>query len=70
MSAVVGDQWRIAYAVKVREAMGPELCAIADALRGTFGAKLSWLEAPSMTVGTEPERGVPTQWDGVRRMSS
>ena len=67
MNAAVGDQWRIAYAEKVRAAMGPDLRAIADALRETFNAKLYWLETPSLTVGTEPERGVCTQWDGVRR---
>lgn len=67
MNAAVGDQWRIAYAEKVRDAMGPDLRAVADALRTTFGAKLAWLETPTMTVGAEPEWGVPTQWDGVRR---
>jgi hypothetical protein len=67
LNAVVGDQWRIAYAEKVRAAMGPELRAIADALRETFGAKLSWLETPTMSVGTEPEWGVPTQWQGQRK---
>ena len=66
MSAAVGDQWRIAYAEKVRVAMGADLCAVADALRETFGAKLSWLETPTMTVGTEPQWGVPTQWDRKR----
>lgn len=67
MSAAVGDQWRIAYAEKVRAAMGPDLRAVADALRERFNAKLSWLETPTMTHGTEPERGVCTQWNGVRR---
>lgn len=67
MNAAVGDQWRIAYAEKVRSAMGPELCSVADALREMFGAKLAWLETSSLTVGIEPEWGVITQWDGVRR---
>ena len=66
MSADLGTQWRIAYAIKVRQAMGDDLCAVADALRETFGAKLSWLETPTMTVGTEPQWGVPTQWDRKR----
>jgi hypothetical protein len=67
LSVAIGDQWRIAYAQKVRDAMGPDLCAVADALRVTFGAKLSWLETDGLTVGTEPDWGVPTQWGGIRR---
>ena len=66
MKVETGPQWRIAYALKVRTAMGPDLCAIADALRVTFDAKLAWLETSTMTVGTEPEWGVPTQWRGER----
>jgi hypothetical protein len=67
LSAAVGDQWRIAHAEKVRAAMGADLRAVADALREAFGAKLTWLETPTMTVGSEPDWGVPTHWVGVRR---
>lgn len=69
MSAQVGPQWRMAYAEKVRQAMGPEFAAIADALRGVFGAdvKLTWLETPTMNHGVKPEEGVPTHWSGERR---
>lgn len=67
MGASVGDQWRIAYAQKVREAMGPDFRAVADALRERFDAKLAWLDTPTLKHGTEPEWGVPTQWDGIRR---
>jgi hypothetical protein len=67
LNAAVGDQWRIAYAEKVRSEMGSEMCAVADALRETFDAKLTWLETSTMTVGTEPEWGVPSQWTGGRR---
>jgi hypothetical protein len=42
-------------ATEVREAMGPELCAVADALRLTFGAKITWLETPSLVIGIAPE---------------
>lgn len=51
----VGDQWRIAQAEKIRAAMGPEMCSVADALRETFGAKITWLETPSMSLGTKLE---------------
>lgn len=54
MSTVVGDQWRIAQAERIREAMGPDFCAVADALRETFGAKLAWLETPEIQTGTPP----------------
>jgi len=67
LSAQVGDQWRIAYAQKVRVAMGPQMCAVADALRLQFGAKLEWLETPTLTHGHEPDWGVPTQWNGERK---
>lgn len=67
MSVEVGPQWRMAQAEKMRAAMGPELCSIADALRETFGAKLIWLETPTVKVGTEPEQGTVTQWQGERR---
>lgn len=67
MSVEIGPQWRIAQAEKIRSAMGPELCAIADALRETFGAKLTWLETPSLSMGTKPEEGVVTQWQGERK---
>lgn len=62
----VGDQWRIAQAERVRQAMGPDLAAVADTLRSTFGAKLVWLETPSLTMGEKPDDGVPTQWSGER----
>lgn len=67
MSVAVGDQWRIAQAERVRSAMGPELAAIADALRADFGAKLVWLETPKLSIGTKPEEGVPTRWHGERK---
>lgn len=68
MSESLGPQWRIAYAEKVRAAMGPELAAVADSLRETFGdVKLNWLETSTLTVGTKPEEGVPTQWHGERK---
>lgn len=68
MSSQLGPQWRIAYAEKVRAAMGPEFAAVADALRATFGeAKLNWLETPALTVGTKLEEGIPTQWHGERK---
>ena len=68
MKVEVGPQWRIAYAEKVRTAMGPEMSAVADALRETFGeAKLNWLETPTLSVGAKPEEGVPTQWHGERK---
>jgi len=67
MSALVGDQWKISRAQQVRDAMGPEMCAVADALRETFGARLTWLEAETMQIGSEPDWGVPTQWHGTRR---
>jgi hypothetical protein len=41
-------------AAEVREAMGPEMCAVADALRETFGAKISWLDTPTIASGTPP----------------
>ena len=61
-----GPQWRMAQAEKVREAMGPELCAVADALRSTFGAKVVWLRTEKLTLGEEPE-GVPTACRSERR---
>lgn len=63
----VGDQWRIARAEQVRSAMGPELCAIADALRETFGARVVWLSTPKLTLGEEPEAALPTSWRSERR---
>lgn len=54
-------------AAEVREAMGPEMCAIADALREQFGARLTWLKTPEVVIGTKPEDGVPTQWSGERK---
>lgn len=67
MSVEIGPQWRIAQAEKIRAAMGPELTAIADSLRETFGAKLTWLETPTLSMGTKPEEGVPSQWTGERK---
>lgn len=67
MSTQIGAQWRIAQAEKIRAAMGPEMCAVADALRETFGAKLAWLETPALSIGERPEEGVATQWVGERR---
>lgn len=48
--------------------MGPEFCAIADALRKTFGdiKGLDWLKTDALTMGTEPG-GICTKWDGVRK---
>lgn len=67
MSAQVGPQWRIAKAEQIRAAMGPEYCAVADALRATFGeVKQVWLETPTLSMGTKPEEGVPTQWERRR----
>jgi len=68
VSVEVGPQWRIAKAEKVRAAMGREFAAVADSLRETFGdVKLNWLETPTLTIGTKPDDGVPTQWQGERR---
>lgn len=68
MRTEVGPQWRIAQAEKIRAAMGPDMCAVADALRETFGdVKLNWLETPSFTLGTKPEEGVLTRWHGERK---
>jgi hypothetical protein len=67
MKTEVGPQWRMAQAEKIRAAMGPEMCAVADALRETFGAKIAWLETPTLTLGTKPEEGVATQWYGERK---
>ena len=59
MNAAVGPQWRIAQAERIRAAMGPEMCAVADALRTKFGeVKLNWLQSPTLTTGTPP-------WDEV-----
>ena len=42
-------------AADVRKAMGAEFCAVADALKGTFGvAKLDYLETPTLKVGKDP----------------
>jgi hypothetical protein len=55
VSAQLGDQWRIAQAERIREAMGSEFCAVADAMRETFpGTKLSWLNTPEIQSGTAP----------------
>lgn len=69
MKTEVGPQWQIARAVKIRDAMGPEMCAVADALRETFGTdtKITWLETPTLNLGTPPEEGVVTQWHGERK---
>lgn len=47
--------------------MGQQMCAVADALREKFDAKLDWLETPALKVGKRTEEGVPTQWSGERR---
>jgi hypothetical protein len=69
MNVQVGPQWRIAQAERIRDAMGPEFCAVADALRETFpGAKLSWLDTPQIQSGTEPD-GEPIgekAWNYIR----
>lgn len=61
------NPWRIARAEQVREAMGPELCAIADALRAAFNAKVVWLSTEKLTLGEEPEAALPTSYRGERR---
>lgn len=67
MNAQVGPQWRIAYAERVREAMGLGMRGAFDALRKISpDAKLTWLDTETIKHGTEPG-GVCTQWDGVRR---
>jgi hypothetical protein len=63
----IGDQWRIARAEQVRSAMGPDLCAVADALRETFGAKVVWLSTEKLTLGVEPEDVMPTSFRSERR---
>ena len=57
MSNLVGAQWRIAEAERIRAAMGPDMCAAFDALRATFGAdcKITWLDTPTIKRGTPPE---------------
>lgn len=60
--------WRIAQANQIREAMGPEFCAVADSLRDTFGAKLVWLKTDAVSMGTPPS-GEPIgerSFSGVR----
>ena len=59
MSAQVGDQWRIAQAERVREAMGPEFRAVADELRSTFSARLVWFESGTLTMGKPLEPSEP-----------
>jgi len=54
-------------ATEVREAMGPEMCEIADMLRARFGARLTYLKTAEVVMGTKPEEGVPTQWQGERK---
>ena len=53
MNALVGDQWKLSRAEQIRQAMGVEFTAIADALRTQFGAatKISWLRAPPFELG-------------------
>lgn len=41
----------------IREAMGPELCALADVLRDQFGAKLVYLKTSTMNIGRDPAAG-------------
>lgn len=59
MNAQVGDQWRIAQAERVREAMGPEFRAVADELRSAFSARLVWFESGSLTMGKPLEPSEP-----------
>lgn len=47
--------------------MGPELCAIADALREQFGARLTYLKTEDVAMGSRPEDGVPTQMQVERK---
>jgi hypothetical protein len=56
MSAQLGDQWRIAQAERIREAMGPGMCAAFDSLREVCGGdcKITWLDTPTIKRGTEP----------------
>lgn len=54
MSATLDGTWRIAAAEKVREAMGPEMCAVADALREQFGARLTYLKTATELIGIPP----------------
>lgn len=63
----IGPDWRIAKAEKVRAAMGPEMTAVADALRLAFDAKIVWFDTPSLQMGQKPDDGVCTQWHGERR---
>lgn len=68
MSVQVGPQWKMARAEQIRDAMGPEYCAVADALRATFGeVKQVWLETPSLSLGEEPEQVVPTSFRSERQ---
>lgn len=70
MSVEIGPQWRIAKAVKIREAMGPEFRSIADSLRETFGTvkSLDWLETDTLSMGTkEPDEPIGERaWNGKR----
>lgn len=54
MSDLVGAQWRIAQAERIRQAMGPEMCAVADALREQFGARLTYLKTATDLFGIPP----------------
>jgi hypothetical protein len=71
LNAQVGDQWRIAQAERVREAMGQDFCAIADELRLAFGAKLTWFECPAFSMGQkfESEPIGETAWKGGKRVA-
>lgn len=42
---------------EIRKAMGPELCELADVLRDQFGAKLVYLQTPTMNIGRDPAAG-------------
>lgn len=44
-------------AEQIRNAMGPEFCAVADGLRETFDAKLVFLETPTVKIGKDPAIG-------------
>lgn len=65
----IGPQWRIAYAEKVRAAMGEGMRSAFDALRTISpDAKLTWLDTESIKHGAEPG-GEPIgerSWNGKR----
>lgn len=42
---------------QIRQAMGSDMCAVADVLRDGFGAKLIWLKSEDLEVGRDPSLG-------------